>query len=320
MRPLPRRAPRLVLAALACGAVILGALGVTHAAFTQATQNPGNVITARPDWTPPSAGRSVVQKTEGGETGYVRTGNDFRAYAQVTDSGNPASGTAGVSLEVPTFGYSLPLTAGAFTVDGLAYNWASAVSTVPFFTFAGSYPYDVRMTDNLGQVGTDGTFPAVVDNTRPTATDVQTANGGAGAVLGRPNAGDSVTLTHSEPIDRISVVAGWTAGTAAVTARILNGTGATNDRLAIDGSNFGTVNLGRNDYVTAETTFTGSSLVRNATSQLVLTLGAVGAGTPSTAAGTGTTVYTPDADTFDRAGNLVNATLATESGAADREL
>ena len=317
MSRLARRLRALTLAALVTGLAVACA-GVTHAAFTAATQNPGNVVTARPDWTPPSTSRAVVQKSEGGETGYLRMLGNFRAYAQVTDGGNPPSGVASVRAEEPNSGYALNLSPGAFTVDGLTYNWASAVAQIPLLTFAGSYPWDVISTDNLGLTNRQTPFVAVVDNTRPTATNVQTANGGPGAIAGRPNAGDMLTLTINDPLDRISIVAGWTTGTATVTVRILNGTGGTPDRLTIDGSNFGTVSLGRNDYVSAETTFTGSSLVRN-TNQLVLTLGTLGVGTPTTAAGNGTMSFTPDADAFDRAGNRINATVATEAAPADRD-
>jgi hypothetical protein len=311
----PRR--RALLAGLLL-ALAAGAVGVTHAAFTRTTENPANVVTARPDWTPPTTSGAVVQKSEGGETGYLRTLGSFRAYAQVTDGGNPPSGTATVEAEEPNSGFSLTMAPGAFTVDGVAYNWASAVTQVPLLTFAGSYPWDVVMTDNLGQSNRQTPFVAVVDNTRPTATDVQTTNGPPGAPAGRANAGDSATLTFNEPIDRISIVGGWTTGSATVTARILNGTGGTNDRLTVDGSNFGTVNLGRNDYVSAEATFTGSTLVRN-TNQIVLTLGTLAGGTPTTAGGNGAMTYTPDADAFDRAGNRVNATAPGESGGNDRD-
>jgi hypothetical protein len=311
-----RRRPARLLAAVALTvALVASAVGVTHAAFTRTTQNPGNVLTAAPDWEPPSTSRAVVQKSEGGETGFLRTLGNFRAYAEVTDGGNPPSGTASVRAEEPNSGFTLPMAPGSFTVDGLTYNWASAVTQVPLFTFAGTYPWDVIMTDNLGQTRRVSPFQAVVDNTRPTATDVQTVNSGA---AGRPNTGDTLTLTINEPLDRISIVAGWTTGTRSVTARILNGTGGTSDRLTIDGSNFGTVNLGRNDYVTAETTFVNSTLVRN-TNQFVLTLGTLGAGTPTTAGGNGTMSFTPDADAFDRAGNRINATAPNESGGNDRE-
>lgn len=296
-----------------------GFVGVTHAAFSGGSQNTGNVVAAAPDWVPPSASGSVAQKPEGGETGYLRDGSTFRVYAQVSDGGNPPSGTASVRAEVPNSGFAIPMTAGAFTVDGQSFNWGSAATAVPAGTPAGTYAYDVLMTDNLGQAGTSSGFSVQIDNTAPTATDVQTASGGAPAQPGRPNTGDTVTLTFGEPLDRVSVAPGWTAGTAAVTVRIFNGTGAVNDSLIIDGASFGTIQLGRNDYVTAETTFTGSSLTRN-TNQLQVTLGtrATG-GAPPGGVGTGTMTLTPSTAAFDRAGNRVQAINATESGAADRE-
>ena len=57
-------------------------------------------------------------------------------------------------------------------------------------------------------------FIATVDNTAPTASDVQAVNGTG--TVGRADIGDTVTYTFSEPMDPDSLVSGWT------------GTGATN--------------------------------------------------------------------------------------------
>jgi len=310
-----RRLGSVVLALLALGTAGAG-VGVTHSAFTAGTQAPGNVVSSAADWAGPTTSRSVIQKAQGGDTGYVRTGGSFRVFAQVTDAGNPASGTASVQMQVPSTGYALALASGSFAADGLTYNWASGLTAVPFPS-ARSYPYNVRATDNLGQLGVTGTFPAVVDNTRPTATDVQRANG-AGSVAGRPDPGDTLTLTFDEPIDGISVAAGWTTGAATVTARILNGTGSVDDRLVVDGSNFGTLNLGRNNYVTADTTFTGSTLTRSG-NQIVLTLGTLAGGATGSGGGNGDMTFIPGTDMFDRAGNPLNPTSVTESGGNDRD-
>ena len=83
----------------------------------------------------------------------------------------------------------------------------------------------------------------------------------------------------------------------------------------------GSVNLARNDYVTANRTFgatgTPSTMVRTG-STITVTLGTQsGAGT--TAAATGTMAWTPQTTPYDRAGNAMTAPTATESGAADKE-
>ena len=59
--------------------------------------------------------------------------------------------------------------------------------------------YDVRMsaTDTLGHQTISPTMVVIIDNTGPTATSVQAANGGT---AGRIDAGDTVTFTWSEPM------------------------------------------------------------------------------------------------------------------------
>ena len=59
----------------------------------------------------------------------------------------------------------------------------------------------------------------VVDNTAPTASTVQTANK-AGGIAGRPEIGDTITFTFSEPIDPKSVLSGWTGAATSAVVRI----------------------------------------------------------------------------------------------------
>jgi predicted ribosomally synthesized peptide with SipW-like signal peptide len=304
-----------LLLALAAVAAAGTSVGATHAAFTQSTESPGNVITTVPDWLAPVASRSVAQKSEGGETGYLRQNGSFRAYAQVTDAGNPASGTATARAEVPSTGFGVDMAPGSFTIAGLTYNWATAATAVPAGTPEGSYGYDVLTADNAGNSGTSGPYTVVIDNTAPTLTDVQTTNSG---VAGRPTRNDVVTLTFSEPIDYVSLIASWTGGSTTATVRIRNDV-AGRDRLSVDGSNLGDVDLGRSDYVGAETTFPGSTLTRTGNAITIQLGNPSPGGGPTTAAGTGTMIATPNVAAFDRAGNRVQAAAATESGAADRD-
>lgn len=111
-----------------------------------------------------------------------------------------------------------------------------------------------------------------VDNTRPTGSNVQTANGGA--TVGRPELGDSVTLTFSEMIDPQSVLAGWTGAATNVVVRITNNAGG--DLLTIrNAANtaqlpLGSVNLIGILYVAANRDFgatgTASTMVQSGTS------------------------------------------------------
>ena len=62
----------------------------------------------------------------------------------------------------------------------------------------------------------------VVDNTAPTAVDVQTTNA-AGGTAGKPEAGDVLTYMFSEPMKPASILAGWTGAATAVVVRFTNG-------------------------------------------------------------------------------------------------
>ena len=90
--------------------------------------------------------------------------------------------------------------------------------------------------------------PVTIDNTAPGATDVQAVNGGSSTV--KPDRGDTVTLTYSEPADTCSVVAGWDGSPATNVIAQLADNGVANDALTVwNAANtaqlpLGSVNLG----------------------------------------------------------------------------
>jgi hypothetical protein len=319
--------------AIALGLVIVagaaaGRLGErTFALFSGQTSNSTTGLSADTDWTPPSASAAVVAKTAGGDGGYIRQGGTYYAYANVTDGGNPPSGVASVSGDAGLGPVALSSAGGPWTVEGVSYNYRSASQTLPMGTGPGAYPFTITSTDSdtpaNGQ--TQGGFSVTVDNTGASGTDVQTANGGS--TVGRPQQGDTVTFTYSEPMERISILSGWTSGTANVVVRINNGTtdilqvwnAANTAQLAL--TNGTGLNLNRNDYVSTNRTFgatgTPSTMVRSGNS-ITVTLGTQsGAGT--TAAANGSMIWTPSAIATDRAGNPTSAAVVNESGGGDRE-
>ncbi|MGH2744203.1 MAG: hypothetical protein ACRDN8_17330 [Thermoleophilaceae bacterium] len=325
------RSRRRLAIALASVLVAGGAGGVlgerTFALFSGQASNSSPGLTADADWIPPSASAAVIAKTAGGDGGYIRAGGTYYAYANVVDGGNPPSGVASVSADVGMGPVSLSSAGGPWTVEGVTYNYRSASQTLAAGTPPGTYPFTVSSTDSdtpaNGQ--TQNGFNVVVDNTGASGSDVQTANGAA--TVGRPEPGDTVTFTYSEPIERISILPGWTSGTANVVVRINNGNP---DRLQVWNStntiqllltNAAGLNLNRNDYVGANRTFgltgTPSTMVRSGNS-ITITLGTQsGAGT--TAAANGTMSWVPSASATDRAGNPTSTATVTESGAGDRE-
>jgi hypothetical protein len=293
-------------------------------AFTKTTTNSGNSVGSAADYIGPTATRSVVGKAEGGIAGYVRNGGNYNVYAQITDTGNPASGVA--SANAVSGASSAALAAGSFTFDGLAYNWRTAVQTLPVSP-EGTYTYQVDSTDAAANTATTTGFSFVIDNTAPAPSDIQTTN--LGAIAGRPDINDRITYTFTEPMDPISVLAGWTGAQTNVVVRINNNAAATggNDQVLIFNSAnttqlpLGSINLGRTDYVTANLTFGATSTTSKMTmsgNAITVTLGTQSAA-GTTAATTGSMIWTPSATAYDRAANPSATTADTESGTLDRD-
>jgi hypothetical protein len=326
------------VAALATGLGAAQLVSPTWSKFSRSTTNPGNSLAAAADFRAPTAGASVVWKSQGGTPGYVKKGGTYTVLASVTDTGNPASGTASVTgdLTALTSGQTaVALPAGSTTVAGVTYNRASAQLTAGSSLTEGTKTYALTSTDVAGNSGTQSAFTVIVDNTAPTASDVQTANV-AGGTAGKPQLGDTITFTFSEPVEPASILAGWSGASTGVVVRITDGGGLLglgNDSLTIrNAANsaalpFGSVDLGRTDYQSSllglggsidfGASGTASTMVMSG-SQVTVTLGTPSA-TPDTAGGTGTMTWGPSSTPYDRAANAMAATSATESGAADRE-
>jgi hypothetical protein len=332
----PRRSTKalLVLAAVAVAALVV--IPVAIAAFSAKTSNSGDIVTAAPDLTPPAITATVASKSLGGVTGYVRKGGGYYVYANVSpDTGNPASGLATVKTNVAeiTSGQTeAVLTAGTYTAGGVSYGYRSAELSATA-TVEGTKSYSVTATDNAGNASTlKGS--AVVDNVVPTATDVQTANGGT--TVGKPEEKDSITFTFSEPIDPQSILAGWTGASTNVVVRMVDngllGLPTGSDELFVyNAANtaklpFGAVSMGNGEYVAgllggsinfgASGTKTTMVMSGNTVTIVFGTEAAEGLLVgPTTAANGAAMIWTPVATPYDRAGNVMAATAATQSGA-----
>jgi hypothetical protein len=319
---------RRLTAVLACALFTFSAASNSAwTAFSDNADSTGNKITARPDWLAPTA-FSVIGKTEGGTPGFIRQGGTYNVYAGVTDSGNPASGTATVMTDMSAITSELtasPLASGSFSIGGVSYSNRSASLTAKASLVAGTASYSVTCADKAGNRRTQ-TFNVVVDNTAPTAADIQTTNK-SGNILGKPDAGDTIVFTNSEQLDPYSVLAGWTGALTNVIVRIDDNATTGNDRLSIyNAANtaqlpVGTINLGRSDYVFTNVTFGVSgtaSTMRQSGATITITLGTASSGT--LAAGlTGAMVWSPSATATDRAGNRQTTATRTETGTSDKD-
>lgn len=330
-----RRRLAATTAALCAAALLAGlaiGIGGVFGLFTSTSANPSDNFATAADYVAPSASRSVIGKTQGGTPGFIHQGGIYFVYADIADSGNPASGIATVTSDtatVTTGASSTSLSSGSFATGGLSYSHRAASLTANASLAEGTYSYTLGLSDNAGNSRSQSGFSVVVDNTAPSASDVQSANAGGGTA-GRAEAGDTITYTFSEPPDPNSILAGWDGTSTTVTVRIFNGLILLgNDFLRVyDSSNssqlpLGQVDLGRNDYVGGllglgeATNFTSSAMAISGNS-LTVTLGTPGAGVTSAGAN-GTMQWTPSTTATDRAGNSMSGTSVNEQGGGDKE-
>jgi hypothetical protein len=327
-----RRRPRLtatragVLLLLAVVLTGLGSLGTIWGKFSSAATDTGNKVTGASDWAAPTASASVIQKTQGGTPGYIHQGGSYRVFANVSDTGNPASGIASVTGNIGsvTSGQTAAaLSSGSFTVFGQSYNYDSASLTAGSLLTAGTYNYTLTSTDTAGNSGTQSGYSVIVDNTAPAGSSAASAN--HSTTQFQAQQADTITLTYSDVIDPNSIVSGWTGSAATNCVVRLNDGGGSNDTVTFfaPGNStqlpLGSVNLGRVDYnqslatVTFGASGTASTIAVSGNS-FVITLGTQ-SGTSHAAGGTGTVVWTPSASAYDRAGNAASTSTVSVTGA-----
>jgi hypothetical protein len=318
---------------VACS-LLAGLAGGTFAAFTAETASPSNNVTAATDFRAPTIGAAAISRSATATPGHIKQAGTYSVYADVTDTGNPASGVAVVTADVSNVTTALtavPMVAGSYTVGGVSYNYRSAPLVANAILSEGTKPFSITAVDSDTNSATRSDLSVDVDNTAPTGSDVQSAN--AGVTAGRPEATDTITFTYSEPIDPDSVLSGWDGSATNVVARLTNGV-IVNDTLRIyDPSDttqlpLGVTDLGRNDYVGGVVagvilrfgaTGTPSTMTRSGNSITIVLGTASGSGTALTAGGNGTMSWPPSALATDRAGNAASSAAASESGGADKE-
>jgi len=257
--------------------------------------------------------------------GYIHQGGDYYVYAAITDSGNPPSGIASVTADVSrvtTGQTAAPLTAGSWTVGGVAYDYRSALLAADAPLMPGGKPYSLAMTDATSNSATQGPFVVTVDNSAPAGSDVQTANNAF--VIGHAETGDKITFTYTETMDPQTILAGWDGTSTTVTVRLVDNLGGRDTIQVYDAAdttllNLGSVNLGGNQYVKqGDAVFSGSTMVQSGSS-IVITLGVPSGGNLQTVGTATTMVWTPSAAATDPAGNPCSTAAVTESGGADVE-
>lgn len=330
-----RALPRLGFAAIAVAVLVAAVTGGTFATFTAETASPDNVVSAAPDFVAPTASASLIAKTTGSSTGFVKLNGAYYIYANVSDTGNPASGTATVTADVGAISLgqsAAPLSAGSYSAGGQSFNYRSASLTADAALTDGTAAYTLRLTDNDANARTQSGFSVTVDNTAASASNVEAINKSGGTTR-LAEIGDTFVLTYSEPIDPVTIHSSLAAGPMDVIVRVeggsLLGLSTSNDVLTVTTTGgtaipLGSVNLGRTDYATAcalglcaDRATYGASGTRSVMSisgnKVTIVLGTAD-GNPTRAGGGGNMSWTPSSTPTDRAGNATSTLPFTESG------
>ena len=307
------------------------------AAFTSTSSAANSVATAA-DWVAPSVGSTVIAKQNGYLAGSIKQGGTYYVYANVADSGNPPSGISTVKVDesaVTSLQTNVSLTAGSYSVNGVSYNYRTAVQTASS-PLSGTKNYTITSTDALSYSQLQSGYSVTIDNTAPTATNIQTANNGS--TVGKAQQGDTITFTFSEQIDPQSILAGWTGASTSVVVRLEDG-GCTlilcgDDSFRIfNAANssalpFGTINLNAHNYTGGGllgsrpdslfgATGTASTMVQSGAT-ITITLGTA-SGEPADTGSTTTMAWSPSTTPYDAAGNLTSSNSASEGGGSDKE-
>lgn len=327
---------RSAQAGLAAGLAGLALAGTTSGSFSSQAGTSANRVTAAADFRAPLASAAVGAKSAPYLAGKVKQGGGYRIYANATDSGNPASGISAITADVSaitTGQTAVALSAGSFSAQGVSYGYRSAALTANGTLSEGAKAFTLALTDAAANARVQSGFSLTVDNTAPTAADVQAPNSGT---TGRAEAGETIVYTFSEPVDPDTILSGWTGAATDVVVHIRDSSlilniGLVNDTLVVNNAAdsaqlpLGAVDLGRGDYAGTilngdahfGATGTKSSMTLSG-STLTVTLGTA-SGNVLTAGGTGTMTWTPSATPTDAAANAMSTAAATETGAADRE-
>lgn len=299
----------LSLVALAACAL---AVGFSTASFTDTSQNP-QTVSAVPDFLAPIASESVIAKSQGGVDGYVKKAGTYYVYANVTDSGNPASGIAAVKAnvaEITSGQTAVGLTAagGPYSVDGVSYSYRSAQLTAGSSLAAGSKPYSLALADAAGNSRSQS-FSVTVDNGPLAGSDFETTNA-AGGTSGKAEKGDTLSFTFSKAPDPNSIVSGWDgSGAKSVTVSIADN--SSNDTLSVSGATIGSVALQGNYTNSGKTTSFSASSMSVSGSTVTIVLGADSSGNAKTETSKNKPVWSPSASNYDVAGNACSTATVT---------
>jgi hypothetical protein len=188
-----RRLGLLTIAAAIAVATLVVGLGVrgSTALFSDQETTSATEATAAcfvNDAGAPTVTASIISKTTPYFGGYIRQGSAYYVYASITGAATRV--TADVR-PITAGEFLAPMTAGAYSVGGVAYGWRSASLTAGSPLAEGVYAYSVSAADAALQCRT-ASSTVTIDDTAPAGTDVQPINNGGGGGCGPPEPGDAI--------------------------------------------------------------------------------------------------------------------------------
>ncbi|MCW2966408.1 MAG: hypothetical protein JWM71_180 [Solirubrobacteraceae bacterium] len=283
----------------------------TSSSFTDTTGDSGNTVSAAADWTAPTVSATVLQKSIGGLTGKIGQGDTFYIYANVADTGNPASGVSTVTASTANIATAstATLTAGSYTVGGTTYDHRTALLTAKATLATGTYSYTINATDFAGNGPATLAGSVSVDNSAFAGADYTWSDTGT---TGRYTPGDTIGFTYTSTVDPSSIVSGWDGSATTVTVGMYDSAvyGTSSDILAV-GNSAGTVQLPlgtvtlNGDYVVASkgVVYGGSTMTASGNT-ISITLGTWdNSANARTATVFGLPDWAPSASAFDAFGN-----------------
>lgn len=232
----------------------------------------------------------------------------------VSDAG---SGIASVVVQRAPAGTSTWTTACTASAAPWSCTWATGVLT-------GSYDLRVVATDAVGNTTTVTAGGLTLDNTGPTAGDVQAPAQGTAGKLGL---NDVATLTFSEKVDPSTLVPGWSgASPVAITARVRDGAvfllSDLDDVLELRttggaSTGLGTIALHGDFLSSGSLDISATAALSSGGTTVTVTLGSTSSLLLATSVVPGIMVWTPASTVKDVAGNVLANVSATETGALD---
>jgi Bacterial Ig domain len=170
------RFQKRALLAIAALAAIAG-IAFTAASFLASSTNASNSVGAAPDYVAPTVSATTISRTASGAptgtAGNIKQGDTYRVYANVSDSGNPASGINAVTADVSTVSgggaTAVALTACSTNcvVNGTTYGFVSADQAATNPQADGAKAYTIHTADNASNAKTTSGFTVNVDSTAP---------------------------------------------------------------------------------------------------------------------------------------------------------